>query len=406
MIENIEQKTHGAYGAGAGMAAMSAGDGDSFTVIYQDGKNMVNSDFHGEEGKKEFIEKLTHGIIGGKVTVVGANLGEIKFDKDSGETNEWGDELPAVASLDITFNNCKIKNLEAYDGRLHLTLNDSIIETTYFETVRLAISGENSEIKHLGMNEGSLNLADMKNINLPDISAGKVHVSGKMTGGKFVFEDGSRVWLGQNDDLIMDGVNFGQADYDPDYFTNDHDAGHIRYLTLINPKMNPKTLSAIRKISPEILEAPAQDGAEKIDRQKETLVAKFGKPMFERLGQEADAAQKIAEQVYDEVLAAQGFIDQNNYSTELLDYVIGKKKIPEVQLNKTEKFQLATSGVEKIKQDLITKGAQAAISPMVDTQKADRIAKDVYNDMTEDGKDINEAEYIQAIRDYIANQYD
>ncbi|MCL2629671.1 MAG: hypothetical protein FWD33_03225 [Alphaproteobacteria bacterium] len=242
--------------------------------------------------------------------------------KISGDEARVGFNVENSPSLSIVLNDCILEDVEFYTN-ISIQANNCSIKRIYVEGSKLALSGENLNVTRLNINEGSLKL-DLKNSNIiGTVQLYKVHVSGSMKGGKFEFKNGDRTYLGQRNALIMEDVDFGKKDYDPDYFTHEN-------MTLVSPKMNPSVLAKVKNIRPESVKDSAMSQKDKdaayskaADRVKAELLD-TGKKFFTNTGKPAAEAERLAGEIYDK-LAKKGSVDMENYSTALLERLMGKE---------------------------------------------------------------------------------
>ena len=183
----------------------------------------------------EFFEQWAAGEISNPV-ITNANIAKVEILNPDEDDDFYGyDDLP---DLKAKFVNCKIDGMDFYDRYVDLEFDNCDVYGIYSEFGDMVIRAKNSKISNLSLNENTLEL-DVKDTQMTDLELHKCHVYGKMKGGKFIFGAKDKAWLGQNDDLVMTGVDFGDAEYNADYFTG-------KYLRLEKPKMNAKVLAKLK----------------------------------------------------------------------------------------------------------------------------------------------------------------
>ncbi len=272
---------------------------------------------------EEFIDKWLSGKIKNP-TVIGATFNDLKIsahdDDEDAEENTPNGYKESVHTLTGQFIKCAFNNLKVLDVELSLNLQDSAINNAYMEFGYLKLTGAKNKIISLHTNETDIGL-DLQNTEMDDLNLYKCHITGKMNGGTFKFKE-SKTWLGQYDTLIMENVDFGNTNYDPDYFTQDN-------LKLINPKMNPQVLADAREFAPHVFDAPKSQKFKSaqelvVDKNKERLVD-MGMQLLARMRPDLSEAKRreLAEQKYEQTLAKGRANLDGRYSQEMLSLILG-----------------------------------------------------------------------------------
>lgn len=220
-----------------------------------------------KEGEEEFPGELGGGVL----------------EPDRGEGYFYG-----------KFEDCKFEDIQFFVNDVSINAKKSDFKNILSESfsVNLKLDGcKFDKDSGLQMNGGHLDL-DVKNSDMGEVNLHKVHVAGEMDGGKFAFQE-KAIWLGQEEPLTMTDVDFEDADYDDDYFSNDN-------LHLINPKMNAGVLARIKENFPNVLggEVAANSENEVAVESKDTLIDRATE-VFKRNGYATGAAMVRALKLYE-----------------------------------------------------------------------------------------------------------
>lgn len=152
-------------------------------------------------------------------------------------------QTPPSRVVEATFKNCNFDKAQIF-CEMNITAENCSFQKTYIECKPFTLKGKNNNFEGMDLNEGNLTL-DVENCSFKDAQLYKSHISGKLKNCNFEVT-WTRTWLGQHNNLIMDNIDFGTEEIEPDYFFSEK-------LTLRNPKINAKTMDDIKQINPNCL---------------------------------------------------------------------------------------------------------------------------------------------------------
>lgn len=139
----------------------------------------------------------------GTVTATGFLDGDVEIHLKSGPKTETG---VARSKLDVQAKNISVKELReliqipvALKGSLNLSAN-TLADLTFTEQPEGEI---NLTIQKFEMPSGSILLADLGRVNLPEIKLANIELKGKLANGRFVIESGK---LGSGKDELVGDI--------------------------------------------------------------------------------------------------------------------------------------------------------------------------------------------------------